>query len=47
MGCAVALPLPWGGREPIFARPLTQVHQTQVKKEENNKESIIDNKKTM
>lgn len=34
-----------GGREAIFERPSAQVHQTQVKEEENNEESISTNKK--
>lgn len=40
VGYTETLSLPCGGREAIFERPLVQVHQTQVKEEENDEESI-------
>lgn len=40
------LPLPQDGREVVSKRPYVQVHQTQIKEEENNEKNIVDDKES-
>lgn len=45
--CMQTLPLPNGGREVVFKRPLDQVQQIQVKEEEKSEAVITTNKESI